>query len=236
MTPSSVMQKPQSVTDLLMIAYEERNGDGEEESSVERRAEDRRRQTMHQYIPATLFKVTVRRAPRSKTSSGIDGSASDETGAQSVGMNYASEETITMAVLDSPTSFPSTPFSRARVITRSAERTDNVVFAARDSLRLQVQSCSQDPFSRSAAAKAKHHHQFAVFDSTNTSDGLALTCGNHCVMKVGGAVCGSTRAMMPISEGQYVYLEYSIMTSANQLPSLALGFSTPDCPLGCMVR
>ena len=48
----------------------------------------------------------------------------------------------------SPTSFPSTPFSRAFVMNRSAERVDSVMFAARDWLRLQTQTNSRDAHTR----------------------------------------------------------------------------------------
>ena len=136
---------------------------------------------------------------------------------------------------DSPASFPSTPFSRARVMNRCYERVDSLMFAARDKLRLEAQSASRDAYSRSAALKARTHGQYAVFDSKQASDGLALTCGNHCAMKVGKGLCCSCRAMMPIPVNTLVYLEFSITTSGTQIPSISVGLGPPDAPLNVMV-
>ena len=40
----------------------------------------------------------------------------------------------------SPASFPSTPFSRANIMHRTEEKTNTIMFAARDILRLEAQS------------------------------------------------------------------------------------------------
>ena len=56
--------------------------------------------------------------------------------------------------------------------------------------------------------KASGH--LAVFDPKQTSDGLALSCGNHCLAKVGRTLCGSARAMVPLPAGVFVYVEFSV--------------------------
>lgn len=140
----------------------------------------------------------------------------------------------------SPTSFPSTPFSRAFVMNRSAERVDSVMFAARDWLRLQTQTNSRDAHTRHAALAAQSLRQFAVFDSKQCDEGLALSCGAHCVLKVGSGAWSSVRSMTPITASRcdtptYCYFEWSITATAGQVPMVALGLSTVEFPLNCEV-
>jgi hypothetical protein len=136
---------------------------------------------------------------------------------------------------DSPASFPPTPFSRAFVMSKTSERVVSVMFAARDRLRLEAQSISRDEYSRMAAKEAQSSGQLAVFDPNQTSSGIALTCGNHCAIKVGRGLCFSCRSMVPERPNAYVYFEFSITVSSAQIPSLGIGLSTPDCPLNVMV-
>lgn len=49
----------------------------------------------------------------------------------------------------------------------------------------EAQSVSRDEFSRRAAFAAQSSGQMAIFDPSQTSAGVALTCGNHCAAKVG---------------------------------------------------
>lgn len=86
---------------------------------------------------------------------------------------------------DTPASFPPTPFSRAHVMNRSAERVNSVMFAARDKLRQAVQSISADAQSRQYAQENSTQGYYAVFDPKKTSENIALSCGSHCMMKIG---------------------------------------------------
>ena len=109
------------------------------------------------------------------------------------------------------------------------------IYEHRDRLRLEAQSSSKDEYSRNAALLAQTSGQSAVFDPNQKSDGLALTCGNHCAMKVGTGHCCSCRSMLPIRTNTYVYLEFSVTVSGNQVPTLCVGLAPPDCPLNVMV-
>jgi hypothetical protein len=137
--------------------------------------------------------------------------------------------------IDSPASFPSSPFSRAYVMNRASERVVSVLFAARDRLRLEAQSVSRDEFSRLAAREAQSHGQSAIFDSRQISAGIALTCGNHCAVKVGKGLVSSCRGMIPVRPNTFVYFEMSITVSSNQAPHLAIGIAPRDSPLNVMV-
>ena len=108
---------------------------------------------------------------------GGGGSGEEVGGSGGILMNYVDA--------DSPASFPPTPFSRAVVMSRSAERVVTTMFAARDRLRVEALSVCRDEYSRMVAAEARTCGQYAIFDPKQTSDGIALTCGNHCVKKVG---------------------------------------------------
>jgi hypothetical protein len=195
-----------------LLVYEE----FEDEFPSEIYARQKIHRVMHNYIPTNLFKATVR---LSKMNSPREGDIDD------LALDVDKE---------SPTSFPTTPFSRARIMNSSAERTNYVMFAARDRLRLEAQSVSRDEYSRNAALKAKTSGQRATFDPDQKSEGLALTCGNHCALKVGQGLCCSCRSTLPIHENVFVYIEFSITVTGSTVPILCIGLAPPDCPLNVM--
>lgn len=194
-----------------LLLYEERESDteGNDDPFAQRRV----RSQMHHYVPPNPFRAVV------KASMGLDGVLVVEPAEGA----------------DSPASFPPTPFSRARVMSHSTERVVSTMFAARDRLRMEAQSASRDEYSRKAAVEAQSSGQMAVFDARQTSDGLALTCGNHCALKVGKGMCCSSRAMMPVPVNTFVYIEFSVTAQAGQTPLLALGLAPPDFPLNAIV-
>jgi len=206
---------------------------------------------MHNCIPPNPFKATIRihKSPMRSTAAtgsaflktpflrtataaegGYDYSSSGSSAVESEGFSLTS-----YLEADSPASFPPTPFSRAHVMKRSSERVVSVMFAARDRLRLEAQSVSRDEYSRMVAKEAQTSGQFAVFDPRQTSDGVALTCSNHCAIKVGKGLCCCCRSMVPVRCDAYVYFEFSITVASAQTPTLGIGLSPPDCPLNVMV-
>ena len=197
-----------------LLAYEER----EDEFPVEYQTKQRVHRVMHNHIPTNPFRVTVR-ISKMNTPNDKD----------------LLEEMAMCVEMESPTSFPTTPFSRARIMNRSSDRTIYTMFAARDRLRLEAQSSSKDEYSRNAALQARTSGQCAVFDPNQKSDGLALTCGNHCAMKVGTGHCCSCRSMLSIRTNTFVYIEFSVTVSGSQIPTLCVGLAPPDCPLNVMV-
>ena len=199
-------------TELLM--YEER----EDEFPIEYHTKQKIHKAMHNLIPTNPFRATVR---ISRASTPVEKDLMEDLAL------YIEKE--------SPTSFPTTPFSRARIMNRSCDRTSYTMFAARDRLRLEAQSSSKDEYSRNAALEARNSGQFAVFDPNQRSDGLALTCGNHCALKVGKGQCCSCRSMLPIRANTFVYLEFSVTVTGSQIPTLCVGLAPPDCPLNVMV-
>ena len=225
-----VISKSISITELSeLLSYEEIDDDlSVNEAPLERRM----KRVMHNYIPPKPFKATVRIRKSDRSNTPIQSLLASPSVTIS-GSNSVAQEFIDTA--DSPTSFPCTPFSRAKVLHRSSEKVDSVMFAARDKLRLEAQSASRDEYSRKVALKSQNDGQFAVFDPRQASEGIALTCGNHCALKVGkGFVC-SCRAMMHVHVNKFVYLEFSITASKDQIPSISIGLAPPDAPLNVMV-
>lgn len=197
-----------------LVHYEEFE---EEDESMDPNVKKRSLRGMHNYVPVHLFRATVRVNNEDENAGALVPKDKDQIGS------------------DSPASFPSTPFSRAYVMNRASERVVSVIFAARDRLRLEAQSVSRDEFSRMIAKENQSTGQYAIFDPRQTSNGVTLTCGNHCAMKIGNALCCSCRSMIFIRPDTYVYFEYSITASSSQVPSLGLGLSPIDCPLNVMV-
>ena len=180
----------------------------------------RMNRVMHTYVPANTFRATVRSRPRRR-----DVSASS--------LRSLAEE---MDELYTPSSFPSTPFSLARVMSRSSDRTEDVMFAARDKLRLQESHRSTDLVSRAIAAEAARRRAVAAFDPTFVCQGLLLSSGNHCAQKEGRGLCASCRATVAVLPETFIYFEFSVMISSErESPVLAVGLAPPDCPLNVMV-
>jgi hypothetical protein len=214
-----------SITELSeLLAYEEFTTD----EQLPENAQNLRRmqKVMHRYVPLNPFKATVRLKKMSATSPSDSTTADMVSEMGSVADGYDPH---------SPASFPPTPFSRARVLLHSSDRVNSMMFLARDQLRMEAQTCSRDPHSRKAAHEARRNGQLAAFDPRQTSDGLALTCGNHCLMKVGRGMCSSARSMIPVMRDAYVYMEFSVTASCTQIPVLAVGVSPQDSPLNVMV-
>lgn len=180
------------------------------------------KKVMHNFIPPTLFRVGVR---VHKTSDSSSDKPSYNT----------SDDLILLNEADSPVSFPATPFSRARVMNRSTERVSSVMFTARDKLRLDEQTSSNDEFSRIIASDQVSKGYYAALDPKQASDGLALSCGNHCAFKIGDALCCSCRSMIAIRSNVYTYFEFSITASFDVFPMVSIGISNRSCPLNVMI-
>lgn len=124
-SPATAHKKTLSLTELAeLLSYEERL----EDSSVESiQINQNRRRSMHHKIPLNPFRATVRLNRRTSSSE----EASDAGGGRDSSSKAHGQDDLIYYEADSPASFPPTPFSRARVMNRSAERVDSVMFAAR---------------------------------------------------------------------------------------------------------
>ncbi len=139
------------------------------------------------------------------------------------------DEAAVLSSLCSPSSFPATPFSRACVLSRSADRVDSVMFAVRDVLRVETQLLSRDAHCRDAARLAEQRQLLACFcsDPTQLPASLLLSCGHHCVHKVtslpASAMC---RGAVSVARDAFVYFEFSITVSSCTRPCFSLGLTS----------
>ena len=221
-TPSSRGANVSRQFSFELVSYEE---DLNEEMTPENKSlaaiqRMKMNRVMHNYVPSNTFRARVRsRVPR----------------AQSF-LNLNPDDAENSTTLYSPSSFPSTPHSLARVMSRTSDRVDDVMYTARDKLRLQEAYASNDAISKSIIKEAKYGQNLAAFDPTLVSNGLFLSSGNHCAQKLGRGLCNSCRSTIPILPDVFIYFEFSITTSSeNNTPLVAIGLAPPDCPLNVMV-
>lgn len=249
LSSKTMTEKPLSMTELSeLLSYEEFECEDETMETAQR--ERRMRKMMHTYIPAKLFRATVRLSRSNSNSGNLHHQNSHGSFSSLDGLDIDDEGDNTICIIPNgahtPASIPWTPFSRARVMSRYADRVDTVMFAARDSLRLETQVHSRDELSREAAREAQAMKKFAIFDCLQSSEEMVLSCGNHCVNRVARKCSSaqaegvaSSRSMVTIRPDTFVYFEFSITSSTAQLPLLALGLSAaanPGAQLDELVR
>lgn len=141
-----------------------------------------------------------------------------------------------------PQSFPPTPASRRMVLARGTRFADDVIFLARDQLRVHNALDSENERTREMAMALTQGKRLAVFDADDASAGIDLTCGQHVATKVGNMLYCSTRSMVPILRNCFVYFEMTVLPkpSGNLIPqasmaSLSIGLSTKEMPPNTLV-
>lgn len=141
-----------------------------------------------------------------------------------------------------PQSFPPTPASRTTVLARSTRFADDVVFLARDKIRVHDALASDNERTREMARALSEGKRLAVFDAKDAANGIELTCGQHLATKVGHNLYCSTRSMVPILRNCYVYFEMTVMptpvgNNAFQVSmvTLSIGLSTEEMPSNTLV-
>jgi len=141
-----------------------------------------------------------------------------------------------------PKSFPPSPSSRSLVMERGTRFADDVVFLARDQLRVEGALGSANARTRAMAKALREGSRLAVFNAQDAGNGIHLTCGQHCVSKISTALYCSMRSMIPILRNCYVYFEMTVLPPVHAslqqhqtLASLAIGLSTLEMPLNTLV-
>ena len=147
-----------------------------------------------------------------------------------------------------PVSFPPTPKSRMYYNERGSRFTENIVFLARDQLRVERGMENNNQQTREMSRALLEGSRLAVFDAVDAGHGIALSCGQHIATKIGAAAYHSVKSMVPVMRNSYVYFEIS--ASPASLPveldprlsapcvegaTLAVGLSTTASPLDALV-
>ena len=128
--------------------------------------------------------------------------------------------------------------------------TENVVFLARDQLRVERGVIDQNLQTRAMAKALIDGSRLAVFDATCVSHGVVLSCGQHIATKIGNELYSSARSMIPVMRNTYVYFEISVspsiirndpsnsglsLTPTMDPATLLVGLSTLEMPLDTLV-
>jgi hypothetical protein len=124
------------------------------------------------------------------------------------------------------------PFVRPS--SRSPQFTENVVFLARDQLRVERGVLNHNEQTRAMSKALIEGSRLAVFDAVCMGNGVTLSCGQHIATKTGNALYSSTRSMIPVMRNSYVYFEISVSPSTT-MTTLLVGLSTLEMPLDTLV-
>ncbi|CAM9377028.1 unnamed protein product [Ectocarpus sp. 4 AP-2014] len=206
-----------------LVSYEERA-----ESAVPRAKAQRVRRRMHYAMSLQCFQVCTG-APCGGER-GVSGGDGDD------GDGRVSAEGGSSAFMCTPQSFPPTPVSRAHVMARTSQFSDDVLFLARDHLRLgENLKPGVDETTRATADFLRRQQRLAVLDGNDACEGIVLTCGHHRATKVGPSLYSSARAMVPVLRNRHVYFQVSCVREGPLAPSIGVGLSTPEMPLSTLV-
>jgi len=250
-----LLKKLSTINDAAqVVAYSER-----EEEGLTRHAKKRVQRMMHYDVNLRPFIATVVDPPRARrdTFGNVDFPSYQEvTTREATTREYAAEAhqvspqssssgtPLESPFMCTPKSFPPTPASRSLVLARGTRFADDVVFLARDHLRIQGNLDSDNERTRAMARALREGKRLAVFNAADVASGIVLSCGQHVATKVGNPLYCSARSMCPVLRNCYVYFE---MTSLCPPPSaddpfqgsaattLSIGLSTLEMPLNTLV-
>jgi hypothetical protein len=231
-----------------LVAYSERKGVDAFSGQAKKRAQ----RIMHYNVSFRPFTATIQAknitspiVRRSTSGSRIKRQVSDDDGGGGGGgtmedddnsdsKSVSSMNSSGSAFMRTPTSFPSTPQSRLHYFERGSQFTENVVFLARDQLRVERGVLNHNEQTRAMSKALIEGSRLAVFDASCMGNGVTLTCGQHIATKTGNALYSSTRSMIPVMRNSYVYFEVSVSPSMT-MATLLVGLSTLEMPLDTLV-
>jgi len=245
------LHKMDSVSTLL--AYSERSGEEAFSKSKKKRAQ----RMMHYNVSFQPFTATIHPKSPAKSNKMRHNVSFELSSLRSVDMSERgddaslSEESLNSSgsiFMRTPTSFPPTPTSRLYYFERGSRFTENVIFLARDQLRVERGLDNQNEQTRAMSSALREGSRLAVFDAADAGGGgIALSCGQHIATKVGNVLYCSTRSMIPVMRNSYVYFEISVSpppsmdASGNNVnnqvtvATLSIGLSTLEMPLNTLV-
>lgn len=124
------------------------------------------------------------------------------------------------------------------VLARGNRFSDDVVFLARDRLRVHDGLASTNERTREMARLLREGKSLAVFDAKDAAmNGIELTCGQHIAAKVGTMQYCTTRSMVPVLRNCFVYFEILViprpighLAPQPAMAALSIGLSTGEMP------
>ena len=236
-----------------LLAYSERSG----EEALSKHSKKRAQRMMHYNVSFQPFTATIHPKSPARSNKMIHNVSFDLSSIRSVDVNErgddgsVSEESLNSSgsiFMRTPTSFPPTPTSRLYYFERGSRFTENVIFLARDQLRVERGLENRNEQTRAMSSALREGSRLAVFDAADAGGGgIALSCGQHIATKVGNALYCSTRSMIPVMRNSYVYFEISVspppstdasgnlVNNDGAMATLSIGLSTLEMPLNTLV-
>lgn len=246
-----LLRKLSTINDAAqVIAYRER-----EEEVLTRHAKKRMQRMMHYEVNLRPFLATVVDPPRRAAEDpfgNVDfpsyqvmtqGEYPDEVQQVSPQSSPSSSPLLESPFMCTPQSFPQTPASRSLVLARGTRFADDVVFRARDNLRVERGLESDNERTRAMAKALREGKRLAVFNAEDAANGIALSCGQHVATKVGNSLYCCARSMCPVLRNCFVYFEMTAMcpppagntSFPGSTATLSIGLSTLEMPLNTVV-
>jgi hypothetical protein len=142
---------------------------------LSRHAKSRVQRMMHYDVSLRPFVATVKLQETFKRDLSVVADGSDSN----LAVGSSSSSPLESPFMCTPQSFPPTPASRRMVLARGTRFADDVVFLARDQLRVHDGLGSSNERTREMAEALKQGKRLAVFDADDASAGIDLTCGQH---------------------------------------------------------
>ena len=216
---------------------------------LSRHAKSRVQRMMHYDVSLRPFVATVKLPSQPQATSNLGALVSPKSPGvgkreenQGEDENSSASSPLESPFMCTPQSFPPTPASRRMVLARGSRFADDVIFLARDQLRVHDALESENERTREMAQALTQGKRLAVFDADDASAGIDLTCGQHVATKVGNMLYCSTRSMVPVLRNCFVYFEMTVIPrpGANLVPqasmaTLSIGLSTKEMPPNTLV-
>jgi hypothetical protein len=220
-----------------VISYTETADDT---GGLSRHAKSRVQRMMHYDVSLRPFVAKIQVAPEERNRA--LGFAQSAAGGDASHTSSSSSSPLQSPFMCTPQSFPPTPASRRMVLARGSRFADDVIFLARDQLRVHDALESENERTREMAQALTQGKRLAVFDANDASAGIDLTCGQHVATKVGNMLYCSTRSMVPALRNCFVYFEMTVIPrpGSNLIPqasmaTLSIGLSTKEMPPNTLV-
>ena len=178
MINQKLLQKLNSLNSAApVVSYTEL---GDNDGGLSKHAKNRVQRMMHYDVSLRPFVATIQvQDSFKKDSPKIDSFPKTTDNDNENNADSGSSSPLEGPFMCTPQSFPPTPASRSQVLRRGSRFADDVVFLARDQLRVHDGLESSNERTREMAQALTHGKRLAVFDADDACAGIDLSCGQH---------------------------------------------------------
>lgn len=227
----------------LVVEYREREDDT---CGLTRHAVSRTRRMMHYSVSLRPFVATVTVFAPNVAAVHSDGQDADqeedfrmatvEVASKDSSSSNSSQDEENSPFMCTPQSFPPTPHSRQMVIDQRSQLSDDVIFLARDRLRVHDGLGSDNVRTRERSQALEVGKRLAIF-ACDKDSGIELTCGRHIATKGGNMYYASVRSMVAVLRNCFVYFEITVLPRpiTPAATTLSIGLSTEEMPPNTLV-